>query len=208
MKQYIYFLTLLTTLSFMGCGENTTNPIVPDVTSIQINESNISIYSTDSTSYLSANASYTDGSTQDITNFVLWSSSNTDAATVSNNALTGGNGNGGDTQITIKYDRFSDTQPVHVHKLTSYSVLYPDVNTTGTYDGFRALGNFDNNETNRSIATHITWSADNGAVIEVKDDGNVSITFLSGDTNVTTTLFNETNTSSPIGPKSKIFTIN
>ena len=208
MKQYIYFLTLLSSLSFIGCGDNTTNSIVPDVTSIQINETNISLYSTDGTSYLSASATYTDSSVQDITNFVLWSSANPNIVTISNNALTSGLDNGGDTQVSISYDTFSDAQPVHVHKLTSYSVVYPDVNTTGTFDGFMALGNFDNNETNRTIINHIIWSADNGAVIEVKEDGNVSITFLTGDTNVTTTLFNETNTSSPIGPKSKIFTIN
>jgi hypothetical protein len=192
-------LTLLLLLS--GCGESTKQTILPDISSVSIDDSNISLYSTDANQSLHATVTYTDGSTADASQQLLWKSSNMDIAYFTGNAISGGVDNGGDANITAYYGDFSDQKPVHVYKLTSYNVVVPDINTTGTFL-FHAEGTFDNNETNRTIVNNIVWSADNDAVIEIDDNGIASITFVAGDTNVTTTLFDETNTSSPIAPQS------
>jgi len=54
---------------------------------------------------------------------------------------------------------------------------------------------------------NIYWSVDNGAEIDIDDDGVANITFETGDTNVTVTVFDDTNTSSPLAPQSYIIHI-
>jgi len=192
---------ILLTAVFSGCGENTQSTLVPDVKEIKIDETNISIYSTDVQKNLHASILYDDNSSQDGTNIVKWSSSNQNAVKQFNNTIQGGTQNGGDAEISIKYAQFSNTQSVHVHKLLSYTIVHDDVNTTGGPFTFEAKGTFDNNETNRTIQTHIFWSANNSATVDVVD-GVANITFVAGETNVTTTLFEDTNASSPIAPQS------
>jgi hypothetical protein len=193
---------------FVGCGENTQdNTIIPDVTSISIDEQNISIYSTDKATTLHSSVHYTDGSTADATHYTVWSSSDDDIATFDNDSdLFGGINNGGDATISITYDSFKQEVPAHIYALTSFFVNYDEINATGTYP-LRALGSFENNETNRTIVKNIYWRADNGAEIEIDDDGVANITFETGDTNVTVTVFDDTNTSSPLAPQSYIFHI-
>ena len=194
-------------MSKRGSQENTQSTIVPDVTAIQIDDTNISIYSTDVQKSLSASILYDDNSTQDGTNVVKWSCSNQNAVRQTNNTIQGGIQNGGDANITVKYAQLSNTQSVHVHKLLSYTIVHDDVNTTGGPFKFEAQGTFDNNETNRTIQTHIFWAANNSATIDIID-GIANITFVAGETNVTATLFEDTNTSSPIAPQTITININ
>jgi hypothetical protein len=207
MKLLTYLFLPLITLFFISCGENTQETQIPDIVSIQINPHNIQTYSTDAPLALSATVTYSDSTTADVTSNVNWSSSNNDVVNAIYGNLTAGIVNGGDANLSITYDKFSDTTSVVVHKLTSYTIKHPDINSTGSYI-FEALGNFDNNETNRTIVTNINWYADNNATIEVASDGKATITLQTGDTNVTVTMFNDTNTSSPIAPQTVPFTIN
>jgi hypothetical protein len=205
--KYLHSILLATSLLFVGCKENTQdNTIIPDVASISIDENNITLYSTDAAQTLHATVHYTDGSTDDGTNFVRWESSNKEIAFFKNDSdLKGGTRNGGDVNITIDYDSFSDLRAIHIYALRSYTITHNDINATGTYQ-FQALGTFENNETNRTIINNIYWSANNGATIEL-ENGIANITLLVGDTNITTTLFKETNSSSPIAPQSVIIHI-
>jgi hypothetical protein len=207
LKYIKHFILGVTASFFVGCGgDNTTTLLTPDITAIAIDESNIAVYSTDTYTSLHATATYTDGSTQDVSSYLIWSETNSSLVHMSVNTIEI-EGNGGDTNVIASYDKFSDSKSLHVHKLTNFQVVYPsDVNVTGTYD-FYAVGDFDNNETNRTLVNNVQWSATNDATIEVGNEGIIHITFISGETNVTTTVFNETNTSSPLAPQSKIFII-
>jgi len=199
------FLTLSTCM-LLGCGgDNTTTSLIPDVTSVSIDEENITIYPTDTYTNLHATASYTDGSQEDVSTYLVWSESNSSLIHMSVNTIEV-IANGGDANITAKYASFHDTKSVHIHTLQAFHVLYPEVNATGEYL-FEAQGDFDNNETNRTLVKNVQWSATNDANISVDEDGIVHITFYAGETNVTTSVFNETNTSVPLAPQSKIFTI-
>lgn len=204
-KNFLLSLSLASLL-LSGCGESTQETLLPDVTAISIDDTNISIYATDANRALKATVFYTDGSSADASTSLVWSADDTEIARFNGNEVYGGEANGGDTNITASYENYSDSRSLHVYALTSYNVEVPDVNTTGTFL-FRAAGDFDNNETNRTIVNNIVWSADNDAVVEIDDAGIASITFIAGDTNVTTTLFGETNTSSPIGPQTFLFHI-
>jgi len=190
---------------FCGCGENTQSTIVPDIRAISIDQQNITLHSTDLPVSLSASILYDDNSTQDATDLLKWSSSNQEILSQSHNNISGGIKNGGDANITVQYAQLQNTQSVHVDKLIAYTVVHPDINATGTYI-FEAKGNFDNNDTNITIHNNIVWSVNNDATLEVTD-GIANITFITGETNVTATLFGDTNSSSPIAPQTTVITI-
>ncbi len=195
--------TIFTALSlfFISCGDNTETPIT-DIKNIVINESNITIYSTDGSNTsgsFTATLNYTDGTSFNATNLVTWNSSDTTVAEVSNGELLAGNANGGDANITVNYKSiYSTASVVNVVKLLDYniSMLGADANTTGTYI-LLAIGTFEDNTT-RTIVKNISWDLNNSAV--VTGEGlltKVEIT-STGDTNITSTLFYDVNMSKTI----------
>lgn len=193
MKIIISFILLLIATFFISCGENSETLIIPDVESLKINESNVSIYSTDANN-LTATVYYTDGSTADATSFVSWQSSDTTIANVSQGSVTVGSINGGDTNITVSYKSISSlSSPLKVIALSDYnlSMINADANTTGTYS-LIATAIFENNVT-KVIEKNIVWAVDNGAIVS----GAGSLTQVqivsTGDTNITATLFNDAN---------------
>ena len=206
MKLLTTLLTTSLTLLLIACGDNTTTPLLKDVTSLAIDDANVTMHSTDAPKTITATVTYTDGTTADATTSIFWSSSDSDILNASLGELTPGVSNGGNVTIEVSYEQYGDSIGATVYSLTDYNASFPDINSTGTYT-FQAYGDFDNGDTNISIASNIVWSADNGAVVETTD-GVASITFVTGDTNVTATVFGDTNTSSPIGPQTKIYTIN
>ena len=201
------FLSLSTCI-IAGCGgSNTTTPLASDITSIHIDTTTKSFYPTDAKISLHATANYTDGTTKDVSTYVIWSESNSSLVNMVANTLAV-KSNGGESNLSIQYADFQDTTPIHIHKLTVFHTIYPDdVNTTGEYI-FKAEGDFDNNETNRTLITNIHWYATNDATIDVDEDGIAHITLIAGETNVTTTVFNDNNATDPLPPQSKIFNIN
>ncbi|WP_457747402.1 hypothetical protein [Sulfurimonas sp.] len=201
-----YLIATMFALIFTACGDNTTTPLLKDIISLTINDTNITMHSTDAPKTITATVTYTDGSTADATTSILWTSTDSDVLKTSLGELTPGISNGGNVTIQATYEQYGDSTTATISKLTDYNASFPDINATGTYV-FQAYGNFDNGDTNVSIFSNIVWSADNSAVIDVTNN-IASITLYAGDTNVTATVFGDTNTSSPIAPQSKIYTIN
>ena len=187
--------TLYTALAllFISCGDNTEAPI-KDVTSIEINEATQTVFSTDTVNF-TAMVTYTDATTADVTQNVNWISSDEDVAAVLKGVVTPGNANGGDANITITYQHLTATaSSVTVVPLDSFTISSPDINTTGNHI-LEAEGNFGG--TIKNIVKNIVWTADNAAIISVENDV-ATITVVTGDTNVTATMFGETNSSSSI----------
>lgn len=191
MKYIKTFFLLLSTFLFISCGENTKNKIIPDIISIQIDNSTNNIYATDTTVDFTASVTYDDNTTANITSIVKWSTSNKDLITISSGKYSV-NENGGESNISIEYEGFSDSVSIKIYGLKSGSLFIDsaDINYTGTYL-LTAKGEFidiDTNETkdiNRSISKNIIWSATNSAVIS---DIN-TIDIITGDTNVTASVF-------------------
>ncbi len=196
------FIILLSTF-LISCGENTTTPIITDMNSFKIDNSDMNIYSTDATN-VSATVSYLDGTSADATLDVTWRS-DIDVVVYNNKTIWGGVDNGGESHLTISHSDFNDSIMVNVYSLTSFQISSDNITTTGEHI-LEASGSFENNETNRTIVKNIVWSADNSAVITIEDD-IVTIDINSGDTNVTATVFGDTNSSSPIAPKSVIYSV-
>jgi hypothetical protein len=196
------FLLLLSTF-LISCGDNTTTPIISDIKSIKIDNSDMNIYSTD-VAKVSATVSYIDGSSADATLDVKWGS-DIEVLMYNNKMIWGGTKNGGQSSLTISHADFNDTISVNVYSLTSFDISSDNITTTGEHI-LEAKGSFENNETNRTIVKNIIWSADNSAVITIEND-IVTININSGDTNVTATVFGDINSSSPIAPKSVIYSV-
>ncbi len=203
MKKLTITLYITLSLFFSSCGDNTLSPI-KDVSSIEIKQQSFSLYSTDSDS-LSATVHFSDATQEDATTELEWQSSDTNVVSVSNGVLVPGNANGGDANITVTFaDLRSAPSLVNIIPLTSFSITNADINVTGEHI-LEAEGTFSDGQT-KIIMRNIVWSADNGATISVVNN-IATINIIAGDTNVTATVFGETNSSSPIAPQSKIYTI-
>jgi len=200
----ITIYTILTLL-FISCGDNTEIPL-KDVDHVKINEPTLSMYSTDIANF-TATVYYDDATSADATTAVNWVSSDDDIAAVINGEVIAGNANGGDANISITYqDLTAGPSSISITALTSFTISNADINTTGDHI-LEAKGDFSDGTTGKVIIKNIVWLADNGSVITVTDD-IATITVIAGDTNVTATMFSDTNSSSPIAPQSIVYTVN
>lgn len=190
---------ILTAMLFVGCGDNTETKITPDIASIKINETNITINSTDNLLQLTATVRYEDNSTSQATHELIWE--NTDYTVLSMYAgQIQAVANGGESNVSAVYGELIDTVNIKVNTLESGSLsmapLVSEINSTGTYD-FLAKGDFMDVDTNSTVESNVTierniiWSATNGGIITYTDN-NVSIQLLSGETNVTAIVFANT----------------
>lgn len=188
-------------LFILGCGENTTTPIIPEISKIVIDQAAggpMALYPTDlnNTISLTASAHYDDGTTQEVTNNVLWMT-DLNATTGYNSLVTLAYGsltpikNGGDADIALSYKtlQVESNASIHVHKLLS--INYENVTvTTGALQNIKFFGTFDNNETNRTLPRNITFYADANATVSLADDNvSIDINITSLPTTITATLF-------------------
>ena len=165
MKLIQTLLILLSTTFFISCGDNTTSSPIADVASISLDDTNISIHSTDLQKALTATATYTDGTTANATADLTWSSSDSSTLSTAVGAVLAAK-NGGDANLTIEYaNTFNDTQNVHIKKLIS--IEYSDVNISdiGTAQTIYLSGTFENNETNVSIEANTRYYSDENSTI-------------------------------------------
>ena len=209
MKRLTTTLLILGASLFLGCdsGDHTEKSIIPDVKSIHITSDVENIYATDNTQELFASATYDDNATVDVEDEIRWTSSNTSAITVLLNTIVATKSNDGDANISINYrDTFSDMIHVNVISLVDYNItnISGDVNATGSYQ-FKAVGTFEDNQT-KTIQNHLVWTTTNGATVEVVDS-IATITLVSGETNITATLFEITDINDSLAPQTLTYTL-
>ncbi len=204
MKKLIKSILIITpAIFFLACGENTEITPLKDISSIQIDDTGISVYSTDS-KILTATVTYTDSTTASFSESELWSSSDYSVLSLYNGEIFPIS-NGGSATVSIEAGDFSDEENVNIIKLESFTVTHADITTTGEHV-LEATGVFEDN-TSKVIKRNIVWSATNDATITVDDNYVATIDILSGDTNVTATVFDETNTSAALAPITKVYSI-
>ncbi len=190
-----YTLLSITTLFFIACGGDTTTTPLSDISSIQINETDTNIYSTDAPSHLNATIYFTDGTNVDGTNIVTWNSTDNTLVSVTNGYIQALK-NEGSVEVSICYnDITSSPITINVTKVLEYniSMIDAEANTTGTYD-LNAIATFED-KTTKTIIANIVWDTNNSAI--VSGEGNTTqIQIVStGDTNITATLFGDINMS-------------
>jgi uncharacterized protein YjdB len=118
-----------------------------------------------------ATATYSDGSSQDLSSGVTWSSSSTSVATVNSSGLVTTVG-AGNTTITATVGSLSDTSTLTVvaaHLLSiAVSPATPSI-AVGTTQQFSAVGSFDDGST--QLLTSVTWSSSAQGVATVTSAG-------------------------------------
>ena len=171
--------SLLLPFFFISCGDNTTTSPLIDISSIDLNDSNISLYATDAGKSYLATVSYTDGTIADGTKDIAWSGADTTILAAENGSLTPLT-NGGDTTLNIEYGaKFTDAAPVHIIMLNSLTYINEaDINISNIGDPqtLTIQGNFENNETNVSLMGNITWIGDENITISEQNASSVTFT--------------------------------
>jgi len=165
MKLIQILLILFSTTFFISCGDSTTSSPIADVASISLDDTNISIHSTDLQKALTATATYTDGTTANATADLTWNSSENSTLLTAVGSVFSAR-NGGDANLTIEYaNTFYDTQNVHIKKLISIEHSDINISDIGTAQTVYLGGTFENNETNVSLQTNIRYVSDANSTI-------------------------------------------
>jgi len=206
MKKIIRSIFMLTpAIFFLACGDNTQTTPLKDIASIAMDDSNISIYSTDSRT-LTATVTYTDATTATISQYDVWTNSDYDVLNMYDGEIVPA-ANEGSAIIGVSVADLSDEINVSIIGLTDFNISSADITTTGEHI-LEATGVFEDN-TSKVIERNIIWTATNEATITTDENYITTINILSGDTNVTATVFGETNTSAAtLAPITKIYTVN
>jgi uncharacterized protein YjdB len=143
-----------------------------------------------------ATGTYTDSTTQDLTASVSWSSSDTDAATISNADGSEGLASGasqGQTTITATQGGISGTATLNVTAATLVSIAVTPANDSvarGLDQQFTATGTY-TDSTTQNLTDSVTWSSSADGVVSISNvDGSrgLGTTGTTGTATVTATL--------------------
>jgi hypothetical protein len=138
------------------------------VSSIVVSPSSRSI-AVGTTTQFTATATYSDGSTGDVTNSAVWSSSSSSVAGVNTSSTTGGLAQGissGSSTITATTGGKSGSGSLTVSSATLVSIAITGSDSDGsiakgTTNQYTAIGTYSNGST-QDISTLVTWSSSNG----------------------------------------------
>ena len=154
-----YLLSLLfIAFVFFGCGQNATNdPLAGEVTSIAVEANQSSMYGVGHIQ-MSAKAFFTlEVPEHNVTETVIWSSSNTTIATVNYEGVVTGGSAGGSVAITGSYEQFSDTATVDVVALTAIEIVAPETNLTQEQTlQLHAVGTFEDGA-EFNVTDNVVW---------------------------------------------------
>ncbi len=147
----------------------TTNNTVATLTSISVMPTNSSI-AVGTTQQLTATGHYSDGSTQDLTTQVTWSSTDTTKVTINSTGLAYGVTTGSST-ITATLAGISGSTLVTAKLLTQVSVTPTNSSiVVGTSLQFMAIGTFSDGST-QDLTTQVTWSSSDTTKATINSTG-------------------------------------
>ena len=160
--------------------------VTPALLSVSVTPSNSSIPA-GTVQQFTATGTYTGGSTQNLTNFVFWSSSNTGVASVNSSGLAG-NTHQGTTTITAASGTVTGSTVLTVAAPSLVSIAVTPSNasiTSGTTQQFIATGTYSDSST-QNLTNSVSWSSSNTGVASVNSSG------LAGNTHQGTTTITAT----------------
>jgi trimeric autotransporter adhesin len=185
-----YLLAAITALTLIpmitACGAKKAAPVLHSI-GVTIVHSNIPILTMHSTMQLDATGNYSDGSTPDLSNDVIWASSNPSVASCKTGLLTGlGIGT---TNITATLDDVtSQSLTITVTALSSVVVTptFPMTLAIGASQQYQVSGiNWDGSTAD--ITSQVNWASDNPAAATISSTGLATAVGV-GTTNITATV--------------------
>ena len=154
------------------------------------------------TQQFTATGTFTDHSTQDLTNLVQWSSSAPAIATISNATNSIGVAtsiNTGSAQITATLGSISGSTTINVTAATLQSIAVTPANASlplGTTQQFLATGTFSDSST-QDLSSSVLWGSDSPSTATVNKVGTVTSTGI-GTANISASSSNLTSSASVI----------
>ncbi len=158
----------------------------PVLVSIAVSPSSASI-ANGTTQQFTATGTYSDGSTQDLTNSASWTSSPPDVATISSAGLATGKGIG-NASITATSGSASGSASLAVGQPILVSIAVTPANSSlalGTALQMKATGTYTDGST-QDLTTTVTWTTGDASIATANPQGNVS-SVLVGNTTVSAT---------------------
>ena len=143
-------------------------------TALAISPSNGSL-PIDVSQQFTATATFSDGTSQDVTNVVSWSSSASSVASITVSGLVTAK-NLGTTNISASFESTSATTPLTVNANNLSSITVQPGNGSiapGTKTQFTATGTFNDGSTH-NLTSAVTWSSSNPAFASINSSGTVS----------------------------------
>lgn len=165
--------TIQATWGTVSGSTNLTVSTAP-LASISVTPANPSIANTTSQQF-TATGTYGDGTTQNLTSLVTWSSTNTNVANVSASGLATGVGVG-TTTIGATYASMSGSTGLTVTSAVLVSLSVTPANpsiTEGATQQFTGTGTFSDGTT-QNLTNSVTWSSTNTAVVTINAAGLAS----------------------------------
>jgi len=161
--------------SFGSANANTNlNVSVPALASIAISPAGVTIPNGTSQQY-QAIGTYTDGSTQNVTNLVSWTSTITGVATVNNSGLALALSQGA-TTVTASFESISASVPLTVGAPNLVAlVVTPNAGSlaTGATQQLTATGNYSDGSA-QNLTASTSWASSNTGVLSINNSGLVT----------------------------------
>jgi len=183
--------TMITAASSGVSGSTSLTVTAPALVSMAVSPSSVSIAASTTTQF-TATGTFTDGSTQNITSTVNWSSSNPAVASIDVNGVAGlAKGlTPGTSIITASSGSIASNATLTVTNASLLSIVVSPANPSiplGTLQQFTATGNFSDGTT-QDITGTVTWTSSNNRVASIttgglataRNLGSVTITATSG----------------------------
>jgi trimeric autotransporter adhesin len=141
------------------------------------------------TQQFSANATFSDGTIQDVTGTATWKSSSSSIASITASGFATAK-NVGSTNITVTFESVTATTPLTVNaaNLTSISIQPSNGSIAqGTKIQLAAIGTFNDGGT-RDVTHQATWSVSDPSVVNIGASNGLVLGTLPGLVNITATL--------------------
>ncbi|MGP8154053.1 MAG: DUF3443 family protein [Smithella sp.] len=195
MKLNKFFFFILISSLIMSCGgggSSSSGPSIPTATlvSIAVTPATPGI-AWGGTQQFTATGTYSDGTTQDITTSVTWSSSDTTEAPIGNTGLVTTSSGTGTIKITITASSGSISGSATLAVVASFNITPTNETITlGATQQFTATATFSDSST-QDITTSVTWSSSDTTVAAFRStagSNGLATSFAAGATKVSASL--------------------
>lgn len=216
---HLSLISLSLAALLVGCStESTTDPLVPEIVSIEIDGTDVngtihSIVIDEDDDQLYATVTYDDNTSATVSDELSWDSNDTDTLEV-NNGLLAPASNSGTAAISASYrDKLYTTVDKNISIIsltdtnisseqdlnitvddTNSTLYYVDMNTTGEYT-LLCNGTFEDNKTVLAISSNISWTSSNTTVATVESETGVVTVLATGTTDINVSVFSDFNKS-------------
>ena len=191
------FLSCVTIVFFISCGDNTLETVTSDIADLKIDQANpTAVYATDELN-LTATVTFEDGTFADATNSASWDHYDKEDYNITSLSLNMvvPAANSGESDVTAGYKNladFNDTITVEIISLTDFNITSAEITTTGDHI-LEATGSFEDGTVDKVLVRNITWVSTNSNDAITYEDNIATINIDgTGERNITASLFTAT----------------